>query len=284
MQFNFITRPNSRLSSLDNRLGYQWPQPSPSPPSSLHSHYQKGGKKIAADRCLSSAKRSTFKLSLVFFSWYVGCNSCSFRPITKTRSYPARINIQGYRCGLLQQSTTGKSPALSAPSCLACAGEVAHLCCSGSDCVRQPECVYCPFYSSFRLTHTQNLLPLLPLLCSPSFHLSLNWNRRRTGLGGGSLGPQRALCLGAFHMVSFKLAYWTHYAIIYFHIQPRDVERPVGPTLFSYTPPSPLTPHPPPLLSPPRPLASWQRNPNKGWDKKCRSRFLFHPRSSALIE
>lgn len=124
------------------------------PPFKSALSLPKRGEKIAADRCLSSAKRSTFKLSLVFFSWYVGCNSCSFRPITKTRSYPARINIQGYRCGLLQQSATGKSPALSAPSCLACAGEVAHLCCSGSDCVREPECVYCPFYSSFRLTHT----------------------------------------------------------------------------------------------------------------------------------
>lgn len=54
-------------------------------------------------------------------------------------------------------------------------------------------------------------LPFLPLL-SHSLSLSLAQSKQTKdgvgwGGGGGSVGTQKALCLGFFHMVSFKLAY-----------------------------------------------------------------------------
>ena len=126
------------------------------------------------------------------------------------------------------------------------------------------ECVYCPFSVPTSL-HTH-----LPLFTSLSRSLSLspspsrNRGRRRMRVGGGSVGTQKALCLGSFHMVSFKLAYWTHYAIIYFHIQRRDVEGTRGPH-------SVLLPPPPFLFSFfwtiffPAMHTPWQTNPNKEW-------------------
>lgn len=80
---------------------------------------------------------------------------------------------------------------------------------------------HCPF----SLPTTSNThLPLLPLL-SLSLHVFHRLSHSaeadeevgRLG-GGGSAGAQKALCLGSLHMVSFKLAYWTHYGIIYFYI------------------------------------------------------------------
>ena len=89
-----------------------------------------------------------------------------------------------------------------------------------------------PFQFLRVCTHTSPFLPLslsLSLALSHTPSPSRNRGRRRMRVGGGSVGTQKALCLGSFHMVSFKLAYWTHYAIIYFHIQRRDVEGTRGP-------------------------------------------------------
>lgn len=75
-------------------------------------------------------------------------------------------------------------------------------------------------------------LPFLPLLShSLSLSLSLSQSRRRMGWGGGGQLEHRRLFVWDFFIwfPSSLHTERTHYAIIYFHIQRRDVEGPVGP-------------------------------------------------------
>lgn len=94
----------------------------------------------------------------------------------------------------------------------------AHLYSGGSGCVRRRGWAL-PLFTSNNLERTPPPFTSPSLsMCFAAFLAQPRQTKKWGGLRGGSAGAQRALCLGSLHMVSFKLAYWTHYSIIYFYI------------------------------------------------------------------
>lgn len=218
-------------------------------------------------RCLSSPQTKTFKVSLLLWLHFSPlCSlSLSLCPSLQTKivSYPWKINIMGCRWQSLHSyhsfTAADKIPGFSpsflfwcvlAQSCCSPVLRWVWLCEAASLCTAPFQFLrLCKHTSPFFFTSSLSLA--LRLSLSPSIEADEGWGWR-----GGSVGTQKALCLGSFHMVSFKLAYWTHYAIIYFHIQHRDVEGTVGPTLFSPPLSFPVLTHFPAMHT-------GQRNPNK---------------------
>lgn len=140
----------------------------------------------------------------------------------------------------------------------------AHLCSGASGCLRRRGCVLALF-SSYKCASTPPLFTSsLPLPLSLS--LSLSRSRRRMGVGWGGQLEHRRLFVWDF-FIWFPSSLHTeraHYAIIYFHIQRRDVEGPVGPRsvlsplLCFILDPFPNRAHP-----------GRKKNPKKEW-KVCR--------------
>lgn len=131
-------------------------------------------------------------------------------------SYPIKINLIGCKWQSLVQAKIKfhdslkqppHTPSLFFSSFFLLVRFAAHLCSGASGCLRLRGCVLALF-SSYECASTPPLFTSsLPLPLSLS--LSLSRSRWRMGVGG-SVGTQKALCLGFFHMVSFKLAYWTN--------------------------------------------------------------------------
>lgn len=174
-------------------------------------------------RCLSSSQTKTFKVSLLFFSGPLHPPPSLQAMIV---SYPVKMNTTGCRWPVCSGHSSAATDSRIRRSLLRLSGGGPGLlmqltCTLAGLAVWGSEGEHCPF----SLPTTSNThLPLLPLL-SLSLHVFHRLSHSaeadeevgRLG-GGGSSGAQKALCLGSLHMASFKLAYWTHYGIIYFYI------------------------------------------------------------------
>lgn len=187
-------------------------------------------------------------------------------------SYPIKINLIGCKWQSLVQAKIKFHDSLKQPpphplpflffsSFFLLVRFAAHLCSGASGCLRRRGCVLALF-SSYECASTPPLftssLPL-PLSLSRSVEADEGWG------WGGQLEHRRLFVWDFFIWFPSSLhTERTHYAIIYFHIQRRDVEGPVGPRsvlsplLCFILDPFPNRAHP-----------GRKKNPKKEW-KVCR--------------